>query len=116
MIHVSHCQRETAVHVLWPQCFEYYWLPPFLPDLDLVILNSFRLITFLLALLLSFRVNRTYDRWWQARQGFSGVGGAAVALSQQAVQWVQDPAIRVSGSCPKLSKVLRDDRPLISTC
>jgi len=31
---------------------------------------------------------------WQARQSFAGVGNAALTLSMQAMQWVEDPAIQ----------------------
>ncbi len=29
-----------------------------------------------MSLLLAFRLRSCYDRWWQARCGFTGVGGA----------------------------------------
>jgi predicted membrane chloride channel (bestrophin family) len=46
------------------QVRQYYGLSSILPELaDHIVFNSFRLITFVMALLMTFRVNRTYDRW-----------------------------------------------------
>lgn len=63
-----------------------------LPELDRndIMYDTFRLASFAMALLLSLRVGRTYDRWWVARCGFAGVGNAATALTQQAAAWVDD--------------------------
>jgi putative membrane protein len=84
-----------AVLVTADQIRRYHGYSLMLPDLaDEIVFNSFRLITFVMALLMAFRINRTYDRWWLGRQSFAGVGNAGVALSMQAMQWVPDGAIR----------------------
>jgi predicted membrane chloride channel (bestrophin family) len=38
-------------------------LSTFLPDLDTTVFNAFKLIAFVMSLLMAYRVNRTYDRW-----------------------------------------------------
>ncbi|KAF8068206.1 L-ascorbate oxidase [Scenedesmus sp. PABB004] len=67
---------------------------PLLPHFGTFVITTWRLISFVMALLLAFRLNRSYDRWWLARQSFGGVAGASMALSQQAIAYVQDAAIR----------------------
>eukprot|EP00775_Hariotina_reticulata_P013776 gene13776-13897_t len=84
-----------AVLITADQVRQYYKQASILPELaDHIVFNSFRLTTFVMALLMAFRVNRTYDRWWTGRQSFAGVGNAGLTLSMQAMQWVPDPAIR----------------------
>lgn len=57
---------------------------------------AWRLTSFTLALLLTFRVNRSYDRWWTARQAFAGVGNAATSVATMATLWIKDdPALQV---------------------
>jgi predicted membrane chloride channel (bestrophin family) len=56
---------------------------------------TWRLSTFTLALLLTFRVGRSYERWWIARQAFGGVGSAAVNVATMVVIWVADPQLKV---------------------
>lgn len=58
-------------------------------DLSQDVVLLWRLSSFMLALLLAFRLNRVYLRWAAAQQGFSGVGSGALALAQQALVWVQ---------------------------
>lgn len=52
-------------------------------------MQLWRMSSFMLALLLAFRLNRVYLRWAAALQGFSGVGSASLTLAQQALVWVQ---------------------------
>lgn len=59
-----------------------------------------RIISFAMALLLSYRLNRSYDRWWEARKAFSGIGSASTALAIQATTWV-------SKDCPQLLENFR---------
>lgn len=60
-----------------------------------VVTLTWRLSTFMLALLLSFRVNRSYDRWWTGRQAFAGVGNAAVSVATMSRLWIADPQLQV---------------------
>lgn len=56
--------------------------------------EAFRLSSFVVALLLSFRVQRVFDRWWQARNGFAGVGNGVTAIVRQAAVWCgHDPVL-----------------------
>lgn len=68
---------------------------PKLPAFDAtnVSYNCFRLSSFAMSLLLAFRLRSCYDRWWQARCGFTGVGGAAVSLVHMAAVYVKDEAL-----------------------
>ncbi|KIZ01825.1 hypothetical protein MNEG_6138 [Monoraphidium neglectum] len=58
------------------------------------VLLMWRMTSFMVALLLAFRVNRVYLRWCAALQAFGGIGTAAVTLAQQAVLWVHDPLLQ----------------------
>lgn len=49
-----------------------------------------RIISFAMSLLLSYRLNRSYDRWWEARKAFAGIGSAATALAIQATTFVKN--------------------------
>lgn len=51
----------------------------------------FRYSSFVLSLLLAFRANRTYDRWWQARCAWGGIGGGIVNVVRQVATWHDDP-------------------------
>jgi hypothetical protein len=58
----------SVVCGLW-QIRRYHGYSIILPDLaDEIVFNSFRLITFVMALLMAFRINRTYDRWWVGQE------------------------------------------------
>lgn len=50
----------------------------------------FRLSSFVLSLLLAFRANRTYDRWWQARTAFGGIGGGLTNIVRTVTTWTDD--------------------------
>jgi predicted membrane chloride channel (bestrophin family) len=50
------------------------------------------LTTFILALLLTLRINRTYERWWEAWRAFRRVGDCATALTQQATVFCSNDA------------------------
>lgn len=58
-------------------------------DLSQDVVQLWRMSSFMLALLLAFRLNRVYLRWAAGLQGYSGVGSAALTLAQQALVWVQ---------------------------
>jgi predicted membrane chloride channel (bestrophin family) len=68
------------------------------------VLLMWRMTSFMVALLLAFRVNRVYLRWCAALQAFGGIGTAAVTLAQQAVLWVHDPLLQVRPVCPMARK------------
>lgn len=63
-------------------------------DFSADVVQMWRMTSFVLALLMAFRVNRVYLRWASAVQAFGGIGTAAVTLSQQAVIWVKDEALQ----------------------
>ena len=63
-------------------------------DFSADVVQMWRMTSFVLALLMAFRVNRVYLRWASAVQSFGGIGTAAVTLSQQAVLWVRDEALQ----------------------
>jgi hypothetical protein len=48
------------------------------------VIQMITMTTFILALLLTLRLNRTYERWWDAWRNFRRLGDCAVALTQQA--------------------------------
>jgi predicted membrane chloride channel (bestrophin family) len=47
----------------------------------------------MLALLLAFRLNRTYDRWWQARCAFGGIGGGLINIVRQVATYSNDTVL-----------------------
>ncbi|KAI8462924.1 MAG: Bestrophin, RFP-TM, chloride channel-domain-containing protein [Monoraphidium minutum] len=53
----------------------------------------FRYSSFVLSLLLAFRLNRTYDRWWAARCAFGGIGGGVGNLVRQVATYSDDPLL-----------------------
>ena len=53
------------------------------------------LTSFIVALLLTYRVGRVYDRWWDACNAFGSVGSGCVGLVRQAYTNVEDPYLRV---------------------
>ena len=47
--------------------------------------------------------NRTYDRWWQARSAFGGIGGGLINVVRQVATYTDDPVLlhkaQVWGMC-----------------
>jgi hypothetical protein len=37
--------------------------------------------------------NRTYDRWWQARSAFGGIGGGLINIVRQVATYTDDPVL-----------------------
>lgn len=74
-------------------------------DVSADVLLLWRMTSFVLALLLAFRINKVYMRWQAAVQAFGGVGSAAVTLSQQAALWVADQQLQVGPPEQYLSTV-----------
>ncbi|KAI8471691.1 MAG: hypothetical protein J3K34DRAFT_458208 [Monoraphidium minutum] len=71
-------------------------VPEFAHD---AVLQMFQLTSFVLALLLALRHNRTYERWWDAWRNFRRLGDCAVALTQQATIFCADePALQAEAS------------------
>jgi predicted membrane chloride channel (bestrophin family) len=60
---------------------------PLLPDLNPDVIKSLdpltRYLMFSITVVLAIRLNRTYERWFAARQGFAGVGSTVLALAQR---------------------------------
>ena len=52
--------------------------------------TAFTMTSFCMSLLLSYRVNRAYERWNQARSSISGLGGGAVNLYLLIAVWFRD--------------------------
>ena len=54
-----------------------------------------RFVLISVSLLQAARLSRAYDRWWNARLGFSAVGAAALSLTQRLAAWVgeSNPAL-----------------------
>lgn len=49
-----------------------------------------QVVAFAIALLLSWRLNRCYERWWAVRTGFAAPGAAAVAVCQSVASWLPE--------------------------
>jgi predicted membrane chloride channel (bestrophin family) len=54
-------------------------------------------------MVLTLRLGRVYERWWQVRQAFSCVGSTATSLSQRVSAWA-DP------NCPRQQRLAADTR------
>ena len=55
--------------------------PALSPSVGAALDPVFRLALLAVALLLTLRMGRVYDRWWEARKAFSAVGSTAVQLA-----------------------------------
>ena len=51
--------------------------------------TAFHLSTFVMSLLLAFRVNRVYDRWWTARSSFGTLGSSSTYIMLHMLTFVQ---------------------------
>lgn len=58
------CQPPLSLSL--SQTNKYHGLPEVLLTPDTIVLNTWRLISFVLSLLMAFRINRTYDRYASA--------------------------------------------------
>ena len=54
---------------------------------------AYRLALFAVALLLTLRLGRVYERWWAARSAFSSLGSACVQAASRAATWTSDAAV-----------------------
>uniref|UniRef100_A0A7R9Z3M3 Uncharacterized protein n=1 Tax=Chlamydomonas euryale TaxID=1486919 RepID=A0A7R9Z3M3_9CHLO len=99
------CYLGPPSHVLWN--IKWPWLVTVLVSLwvvlrqDLadgwdrhsILKDTFRSTSFAMSLLLAFRLNRTYERWRQARSSLASVGVHAASAFMQAATWIRDPDI-----------------------
>ena len=53
------------------------------------------LTSFIVSLLLAYRVGRVYDRWWAACNAFGSTGSGCVGLVRQAYTNIEDPYLQV---------------------
>jgi putative membrane protein len=72
-----------------------YTKSPYLPDFDQAgnLKTLFQMGSFAVALLLALRINRTYERWWLARQSFGGISLAATQAGHWMAVWCDDEAL-----------------------
>ncbi|GAX74842.1 hypothetical protein CEUSTIGMA_g2288.t1 [Chlamydomonas eustigma] len=54
---------------------------------------AYRYSTFAMSLLLAFRINRTYERWKEARASMAAVVNGLLNLFSQAATWIRDPVM-----------------------
>ncbi len=57
-----------------------------IPDLTISLLGA------ALGILLGFRTNSAYDRWWEARKLWGGLVNSSRSLSRQAISFIQAPS------------------------
>ena len=60
-----------------------------------MILDVTRMSSFLVSLLLAYRVGKVYDRWWAATNAFGMAGSCVVSLVRQTLVHVPDIYLRV---------------------
>ena len=53
------------------------------------------LTSFIVSVLLAYRVGRVYDRWWTACNAFGSTGSGCVGLLRQAYTNIEDPSLQV---------------------
>ena len=77
---------------------------PFIPWPDIAVSpeGPFAISTFALSLLLVFRTNSSYERWWEASSAWNAIVSASIHLARQACQWL--PA---AGDAPARDALLR---------
>ncbi|KAL4425530.1 hypothetical protein ABPG75_009546 [Micractinium tetrahymenae] len=90
---LSMCMLCAVLITLWDQL--RLTCCPGLPSFDPqnVTYNVFRLASFAMSLILSLRISRAYDRWWQARCSFGSSVSAATRLCIQAHTYFRDRAL-----------------------
>ena len=59
------------------------------------------LTSFIVSLLLAYRVGRVYDRWWAACNAFGSTGSGCVGLVRQAYTNIEDPYLQVGARGPQ---------------
>jgi len=62
-------------------------LPPISASVATSLDSVYRLALFAVALLLTLRLGRVYERWWAARQAFSALGSTCVQAAARALLW-----------------------------
>jgi len=76
--------QEGALDTLVP------WFP--WPNLAVSPEGPFSISTFALSLLLVFRTNSSYDRWWEACTAWNGIVSSVCHLARQTCQWLPTAA------------------------
>jgi hypothetical protein len=61
--------------------------PPLSASVSASLDPVFRLSIFVVSLLLTLRLGRAYERWWEARRSFSALGSLALTLAQRGEAW-----------------------------
>ena len=64
-------------------------------------IDIWRLGSFTLSLMLSFRIKAAYDRWWEGRAAFANTRAANTTIYMQATTWINDPKLVVSPPAPR---------------
>src|SRR4051795_181826 len=57
-----------------------------IPDLTISVLGA------VLGMLLGFRTNSAYDRWWEARKLWGSLVNSSRSLARQAISFIQSPS------------------------
>ncbi|KAL4425523.1 hypothetical protein ABPG75_009539 [Micractinium tetrahymenae] len=85
------CMLVAALSIMWEELKARPF--PFLPSIDPehTVLRAWRRSAFVISLVLSLRISRGYDRWWQARCSFGGTVECATRLVIQATSYFADP-------------------------
>ena len=61
--------------------------PPLSASVSASLDPVFRLSIFVVSLLLTLRLGRAYERWWEARRAFAALGSVALSLAQRGEAW-----------------------------
>ncbi|KAI8463571.1 MAG: Bestrophin, RFP-TM, chloride channel-domain-containing protein [Monoraphidium minutum] len=55
--------------------------------------STFQMTSFVISLLLAWKVRRVAERWWAARSSFAGVGNGVTAIMRFAATYLDDPIL-----------------------
>jgi predicted membrane chloride channel (bestrophin family) len=69
-----------------------YLFPPLSASVAASLDPAYRLSLFAVALLLTLRMGRVYERWWAARSAMSGLGSACLQIAVRARLWAGEAA------------------------
>uniref|UniRef100_A0A383VJ70 Uncharacterized protein n=1 Tax=Tetradesmus obliquus TaxID=3088 RepID=A0A383VJ70_TETOB len=90
----SICFGVCLYHSLLEYNILQQWVAPDLdwPTINLNSSGIFSISTFALSLLLVFRTNSSYERWWEARDCWRMIVNECTHLARQTEQWLPGPA------------------------
>jgi putative membrane protein len=71
-----------------------------IPDLTVSILGA------VLGMLLGFRTNSAYDRWWEARKLWGALVNSSRSLARQAISFIQAPSLDRDGEAQRHARTL----------